>query len=140
MKAAVFRKAHEPLTIESVDLDEPRSREIIVRTVATGVCHSDLHYVDGSSVMLTDDPTVLGHEPAGSTEAGGDQVTYVQPGDNVVACLSVFCGSCQQCLTGHPNRCRNPQVRRGPADTPRLSQDGRPVNQFAGVGSFAERM
>src|SRR5690348_12757076 len=62
--AAVFRRVHEPLTIETVDLDRPRGREVLVRTVATGVCHSDLHVVDGLGRFPTDRPMVLGHEGA----------------------------------------------------------------------------
>src|SRR6185312_10990527 len=60
--AAVFRKVHEPLTIETVDIDKPRGREVLVRTAATGVCHSDLHVIDGLSRYPTDLPFVLGHE------------------------------------------------------------------------------
>ena len=105
MQAAVFRKPHQPLTIEAVDLDKPWGREVLVRTVATGVCHSDLHLVDGVGRYALDRPFVLGHEGAGVVEAVGREVTTVKPGDHVVACLSGFCGSCEQCLSGHPNVC-----------------------------------
>ena len=74
-KAAVFRKVHEPLTIETIEMDKPRGREIVVRTVATGVCHSDLHVVDGLGRYPTDRPFVLGHEGAGVVEAVGDDVS-----------------------------------------------------------------
>ena len=89
VKAAVFRKVHEPLTIETVEMDRPRGREIIVRTVATGVCHSDLHVVDGLARYPIDRPFVLGHEGAGVVDAVGYDVTAVQVGDHVVASLSV---------------------------------------------------
>ena len=62
IEAAVFRKVHEPLTIEAVDIDEPWGREVLVRTAATGVCHSDLHVVDGVGRFPLDRPIVLGHE------------------------------------------------------------------------------
>ena len=88
MQAAVFRKVHEPLTIESVEIDKPSSREVLVRTAATGVCHSDLHVVEGQSRFPLDRPIVLGHEGAGVVEAVGAEVTTVRPGDHVVACLS----------------------------------------------------
>ena len=91
MKAAVFHGAHQPLTIEEVDLDKPMAREIVVRTAASGVCHSDLHFVDG--LYPFEAPAVLGHESAGIVEEVGEHVTYVQPGDHVIACLSVFCGT-----------------------------------------------
>ena len=140
MKAAVCRKAHEPLTIESVDIDKPSGREVLVRTVATGVCHSDLHVVDGQSRYSLDRPVVLGHEGAGVVEAVGDEVTTVKRGDHVVACLSGFCGSCEQCLAGHPNLCVGGLVSRRDTAPPRLSQKGQAFWSFAGIGSYAERM
>ena len=138
MKAAIFHAPHEPLTIEEVDIDAPMSREILVRTVASGVCHSDLHFVEGLYPMAS--PAVLGHEAAGIVEAVGDQVTYVKPGDHVIACLSVFCGSCEQCTTGHPNRCTNPDNQRAPSQPPKLSQGGSPVYQFANIAGYAEKL
>ena len=140
MKAAVFRKVHEPLTIESVDVDKPWGREVLIRTAATGVCHSDLHVVDGLGRFALDRPIVLGHEGSGVVEAVGSEVTTVRPGDHVVACLSGFCGSCPQCLDGHPNLCTGGIVTRPDAGPPRLSQNGEPVRQFIGISSYAERM
>jgi S-(hydroxymethyl)glutathione dehydrogenase/alcohol dehydrogenase len=140
MKAAVFRKVHQPLTIEMVEVDAPRGREVLVRTVATGVCHSDLHVVDGLGRFPLDRPYVLGHEGAGIVEKVGAEVTTVRPGDHVVACLSGFCGACAQCLSGHPNLCTGGIVTRGDQEAPRLSQRGEPLRQFLGVSSYAERM
>jgi S-(hydroxymethyl)glutathione dehydrogenase / alcohol dehydrogenase len=138
--AAIFRKVHAPLTIESVDVDKPQRREVLVRTVATGVCHSDLHVVDGLGRFPMDRPFVLGHEGAGIVEAVGEDVTAVRKGDHVVACLSGFCGICPQCLSGHPNVCTGDAVARAESVTPRLSQGGSPFRQFANVGSYAEHM
>jgi len=140
MQAAVFRKVNEPLTIESVEIDKPWGREVLVRTAATGVCHSDLHVVDGVGRFPLDKPIVLGHEGAGVVEAVGAEVTTVQPGDHVVACLSGFCGSCAQCLGGHPNLCVGGAVTRAESAVPRLSQQGLPLRQFIGISSYAERM
>jgi len=140
MKAAVFRKVHEPLTIESVDIDKPWGREVLVRTAATGVCHSDLHVVDGLGRFPLDRPYVLGHEGAGVVEAVGVEVTTLRPGDHVVACLSGFCGSCAQCLAGHPNLCVGGVVTRAESAHPRLSQKGQALRQFIGISSYAERM
>jgi S-(hydroxymethyl)glutathione dehydrogenase / alcohol dehydrogenase len=140
MKAAIFRKVHAPLTIEDVDVDKPWGREVLVRTVATGVCHSDLHIVDGLGRYALDRPFVLGHEGAGVVEAVGPEVTTVRPGDHVVACLSGFCGSCAQCLSGHPNLCVGGVVSRPDTGVSRLSQKGEPFRSFAGIGSYAERM
>jgi len=140
MQAAVFRKVHEPLTIESVDVDKPWGREVLVRTAATGVCHSDLHVVDGVGRFALDRPIVLGHEGSGTVEAVGADVTTVRPGDHVVACLSGFCGACPQCLGGHPNLCTAGIVTRPDSAAPRLSQNGEPFRQFIGISSYAERM
>lgn len=140
MNAAVFRKVHEPLTIEPVEIDRPWGREVLVRTAATGVCHSDLHVVDGLGRWPLDRPYVLGHEGAGVVEAVGAEVTTVRPGDHVVACLSGFCGSCEQCLGGHPNLCVAGAVTRPESAPPRLAQNGQPFRQFIGISSYAERM
>ncbi len=140
MNAAVFRKVHAPLTIETVEIDKPSGREVLVRTVATGVCHSDLHLVDGNGRFPLDRPYVMGHEGAGIVEAVGPDVTAMRVGDHVVACLSGFCGTCPQCLSGHPNVCTGGIVARADAATPRLSQNGAPFRSFASIGSFAEHM
>ena len=83
MKAAVFHGPHQPLTIESVDIDKPMGREVLVRTVASGVCHSDLHFVDGLYPFPT--PAILGHEAAGIVDSVGPQVNEFKPGDHVIS-------------------------------------------------------
>ena len=134
-KAAVFRKVREPLTIESVDVDKPWGREVLVRTAATGVCHSDLHVVDGIGRFALDRPIVLGHEGSGVVEAVGADVTTLRPGDHVVACLSGFCGSCPQCLDGHPNLCTGGIVTR--PDTGRRGCRRRASRSASSSGSRA---
>src|SRR5205809_449957 len=136
IEAAVFRKVLEPLTIEAIDIDKPLGREVLVRTVATGVCHSDLHVVDGMGRFPLDRPIVLGHEGAGIVEAVGPDVTTVRTGDHVVACLSGFCGSCPQCLSGHPNLCTGGIVTRPDTAAPRLSQNGAPFRQIIAIDMF----
>ena len=139
MKAAVFHGPKLPLSIEEVELDKPQDREVLIKTVASGVCHSDLHFVEGLYPYAA--PAVLGHEAAGVIEEVGKQVTYVKPGDHVICCLSVFCGNCEQCMSGHPNRCSNKAAtQRNPADKPRISQKGKPVNQFLDISSYCEKM
>jgi S-(hydroxymethyl)glutathione dehydrogenase/alcohol dehydrogenase len=142
VQAAIFREPHTPLSIETVDLDTPQSHEVLVRTVASGVCHSDLHVIDGNmrASALTDASMVLGHEGAGIVEAVGGAVTYVKPGDHVVACLSGFCGTCEQCLSGHPNLCQTGYQTQREGNTPRISQNGQRVGQLFSVASFAEGM
>ena len=139
MQAALFRKALEPVTIETVEIDRPSGREVLVRTLATGVCHSDLHMVDGN-MRTPPQPVVLGHEGAGVVEAVGEEVTTVQVGDHVVGCLSGFCGSCEQCLSGHPNLCVGGFVARRSTEKPRISLNGEPLGTFGGVGSYADHM
>jgi S-(hydroxymethyl)glutathione dehydrogenase/alcohol dehydrogenase len=140
MRAAVFRKPHDPLTIEAVDIDQPRGREVLVRTAASGVCHSDLHLVDGDGRFPIGEPYILGHEGSGVVEAVGEQVTYVKPGDHVVACLSGFCGVCEQCLSGHPNLCTAGVHLRPAQEPPRLTLNGGRAVQGFGIASYAERM
>jgi S-(hydroxymethyl)glutathione dehydrogenase/alcohol dehydrogenase len=137
MNAAVFHGPHQPLTIESVDIDKPIGREVLVRTVASGVCHSDLHFVDGFYPFPT--PAILGHEPAGIVEAIGLQVSEFKPGDHVIACLSVFCGQCEYCLTGKTYLCPK-RPARAKSEPPVLSWKGQPVHQFASLSAYAEKM
>ena len=138
MRAAVFRAVNTPMVVEEVHIDKPGPREVLVRTAAAGVCHSDMHFFNGTYPGQV--PCVLGHESAGVVEAVGSAVHYVQPGDHVITCLSVFCGHCEYCLTGHMSLCQEPEVRRGPQDAPRLSKNGDGLTQFANLGSFAEQM
>jgi S-(hydroxymethyl)glutathione dehydrogenase / alcohol dehydrogenase len=137
MRAAVFHGPRQPLTIEEVDIAKPIAREVLVRTVASGVCHSDLHYVDGFYPFPA--PAILGHEAAGIVEAVGPHVTELKPGDHVIACLSVFCGHCAYCLTGRTHLCQSRPVR-SPHEPPKLAWKGAPVSQFANLSSYAEQM
>ena len=138
MKAAVMRAAREPLVIEDIQLGTPGPREVVVRTAATGVCHSDLHVLEGS--LPNPVPIVLGHEPAGVVEAVGSAVEHVAPGDHVIGCLSAFCGTCEYCVAGRPNLCEGEATMRHPDEPPRLAKDGEPIAQFVHLSAFAERM
>jgi len=139
VRAAILREIPSPLVIEDVDIAKPGRREVLVRTAVAGVCHSDLHFVEGSYSHPT--PVVMGHESAGVVEMVGPDVIYVKPGDHVITCLSVFCGHCEYCLTGRMSLCRSPEVRDRPTgEPPRLTQAGNGVYQFAQLGSFAEQL
>lgn len=141
MKAAVLRKVHEPLAIEEIDVSAPAPREVLIRNVATGVCHSDLHFITGDYPHPL--PVVLGHESAGVVEAVGSAVTYVKPGDHVVTVLSSFCGLCEYCLSGNLVLCRSlnrTQGAREPGQPPRFSKGGEALHQIFNVGSFAEKI
>jgi S-(hydroxymethyl)glutathione dehydrogenase/alcohol dehydrogenase len=138
MKAAVVRELNAPVTIEEVETDRPGPHEVVVRTAAAGVCHSDLSGINGKIAYPV--PFVLGHESAGVVEEVGTLVTYVVPGDHVVTCLSAFCGHCEFCLSGRPQLCERAGLTRAVDEPPRLSRDGERLDQFTGLASFAERM
>ena len=138
MKAAVMHEAHAPLVIEDVHIDDPGPREVLIKTAACGVCHSDLHFIEG--LYPTQMPIVLGHEAAGVVEKVGSLVDYVQPGDHVITCLSAFCGTCEYCITGHLSLCTKVGLNRGQDENPRLGTKAAPVHQFANLSAFAEQM
>ncbi|MBA4793997.1 MAG: Zn-dependent alcohol dehydrogenase [Phenylobacterium sp.] len=138
MKAAVLREVGKPLQIEDVQINKPGPHEVLIRTMAAGVCHSDLHFVEGSYPHPL--PAVLGHESAGIVEAVGSEVRTVKPGDHVITCLSAYCGHCEHCLTGHMSLCVSPDTKRSKDEEPRLMQGGNPLPQFLNLSSFAEQM
>ncbi|MBJ19569.1 MAG: Zn-dependent alcohol dehydrogenase [bacterium] len=140
MKAAVLRAAKAPLEIEDIEIDDPGPGEVLLKTVASGICHSDLHVIEGDLPLPP--PCVLGHEPAGIVEAIGEGVTYVAPGDHVIACISRWCGVCKFCTEGRPYLCLTSyEGRPGGNLTPALTdQKGEALYQFAGLSSFAEKM
>jgi S-(hydroxymethyl)glutathione dehydrogenase/alcohol dehydrogenase len=138
MKAAVLREVRTPLRIEEVKISKPGPHEVLIRTAAAGVCHSDLHFIEGSYPHPL--PAVLGHESSGIVEQVGSEVRTVRPGDHVITCLSAFCGHCEYCLTGHMSLCTSPDTRRDKTDEPRLAQDAGPMMQYLNLSSFAEQM
>ena len=138
MKAAVLREVRKPLSIEEVQINKPGPREVLIRTVAAGVCHSDLHFVEGLYPYPL--PAVIGHESAGVVEQVGSEVRSVKVGDHVITCLSAFCGRCEHGITGHLSRCVSPDTKREAGDEPRLIETHGPMNQFLNLSSFAEMM
>ena len=138
MKAAVFQGVGQPMTIEEVEINQPARNEVLVRVKATGLCHSDLHFIQGK--YPTPVPVVLGHEAAGVVEAVGDGVDLLKPGDHVVSCLSVYCGHCEYCVDGHLSLCVNTAVKQPPGVAKRLRWKGEHLGQFLNLSSFAEKM
>ena len=136
MKAAVLHKTGSPLEIEDVSISKPGPHEVLIRTVAAGVCHSDLHIIEGSYPATL--PIVLGHESAGIVEQVGSEVRTVKPGDHVITCVSAYCGHCEPCLTGHMSICGSSDTRRQEGEESRLSLNGNPIPQFWNLSSFAE--
>ena len=103
IRSAVLHEVKSPLTIEDLDLMDPQAGEVLVKFVASGVCHSDLHVIDG--VLPHDLPVVLGHEGAGVVEKAGPGVSRVDVGDHIITAYILTCGSCRFCATGRPNLC-----------------------------------
>ncbi|MEU6662017.1 alcohol dehydrogenase catalytic domain-containing protein [Streptomyces sp. NPDC046821] len=141
MRAAVLHRPGTALTVEDVDIDDPGPGEVAVRVLAAGVCHSDLHYMNGDlNVRL---PAVLGHEGAGIVERVGEGVTRIRPGDTVVTMWRPRCGDCEFCTTGRPALCAVGRVHAtsgGLLDgTSRLNLNGEKVHHLMGVSCFAER-
>jgi S-(hydroxymethyl)glutathione dehydrogenase/alcohol dehydrogenase len=134
-----MRSYKAPLEFEDVQIDSPGPGEVLVKTVASGICHSDLHVIEGA--LPVPPPCILGHEPAGIVEAVGDGVADFAPGDHVIGCLTSWCGVCKFCTQGRPYLCPTQFVGRAPDAKPRLTAaDGAPLFQFANLSSFAERM
>jgi Zn-dependent alcohol dehydrogenase len=143
MKAVLLREVGAPLTLEDVELDEPKAGEVRVRIEAAGVCHSDLHYMTGD--LLAKRPLVVGHEGAGVVEAVGPQTTgRVSVGDRVALLWRPRCGECEACLVGNPVLCRFGRIlatTNGLMDgTTRLHQDGQRIHHLMGVSCFAEQV
>ncbi len=138
MKAAILHQPLSDLAIEDLAVDMPGPREVLIRTRACGICHSDLHFIDG--LYPAPLPLVPGHEAAGVVEKVGSEVTSIKPGDHVVTCFSTFCGRCEFCLTGRLSLCLDSSTKRRRGETPRVSIDDAPVHQLLNVGGFAEQL
>ena len=138
MRAAILYEFNAPLVVEELELDPPKAGEVLVRMAASGVCHSDLHVVQG--IHPTALPVVLGHEGAGVVEAVGPDVADLAPGDHVLLSWLPYCGRCRQCASGRPNLCENVGWYDATMEdgTCRFHRDGSPVHH-CNTSSFAER-
>jgi S-(hydroxymethyl)glutathione dehydrogenase / alcohol dehydrogenase len=141
VRAAVAWSAKEPLSIEEVDLEAPKAGEVLVRIVATGVCHTDaytLSGIDPEGIF----PTILGHEGAGVVEALGEGVTSLKVGDHVIPLYTPECRECKFCLSGKTNLCSRIRLTQGkglmPDGTTRFSKNGKPIYHYMGTSTFAE--
>lgn len=139
IESAVLRGVGQPFSLETVELEAPREREVLVRVVSTGICHSDLAVRAGHLPLPT--PVILGHEGSGVVEAVGPGVRKVVPGDHVALSFA-FCGECVECQAGHPVYCRlsaamNLSGTRADGSTA-YRRDGEVVyGHFVGQSSFA---
>ena len=140
MRASVLYEQGKPLGVEDLELESPRSGEVLVRMVASGVCHSCLHAADGSWKGVPV-PIVLGDEGAGVVEDVGPGVDGLVPGDPVILSWAPTCGRCHYCVIGRPNLCERRQPGRGvlPDGTTRMSLRGRPVYHYGHVATYASQ-
>ena len=140
-RAAVAWAPSQPLSIETVDLMEPQKGEVLVRIVATGVCHTDAYTLSGSDPEGKF-PTILGHEGGGVVEALGEGVTSVATGDHVIPLYTPECGECDFCKSGKTNLCQAIRSTQGqgfmPDGTTRFFKDGEPIYHYMGTSTFSE--
>lgn len=141
IKAAVAWGPKQPLSIEEVDLEGPRKGEVLVKMIATGVCHTDaytLSGVDPEGIF----PTILGHEGGGVVEEVGEGVTSLKVGDHVIPLYTPECRECKFCLSGKTNLCQKIRVTQGkglmPDGSTRFSKNGEPIFHYMGTSTFAE--
>ena len=139
MKAAVLEAFNSPLVIRELELEQPGPMEVLVSTAAVGVCHSDLLAWQGFRPALPL-PAVLGHEVAGVVELVGSGITDLSPGDHVVGTLSVFCGTCPQCVCGRQVLCQDTSVKQPPGQAKRIRQGSEHISQVYNLGAFAEQL
>jgi S-(hydroxymethyl)glutathione dehydrogenase/alcohol dehydrogenase len=134
-----MRANDAPLEIEDLVIDDPGPGEVLLKTAASGICHSDLTVIEGG--LPFPPPCVLGHEPAGIVEAVGAGVTDFVPGDHVIGCLTSWCGVCKFCTAGRPYLCPTQYDGRPEGSKARLTTlSGEWIGQFANLSSFAEKI
>jgi len=140
-RAAVAWKAGAPLDITEVDVAPPKAGEVLVRIVATGVCHTDAFTLSGADPEGIF-PSILGHEGGGIVEAVGEGVTSVAVGDHVIPLYTPECGKCKFCLSGKTNLCQAIRATQGkglmPDGTSRFSKDGETIFHYMGTSTFSE--
>ncbi|UGB37906.1 S-(hydroxymethyl)glutathione dehydrogenase/class III alcohol dehydrogenase [Frateuria soli] len=140
-RAAVAWEAGKPLSIEEVDLAGPKAGEVLVRIVATGVCHTDAFTLSGADPEGLF-PAILGHEGGGIVEEVGEGVTTLAVGDHVIPLYTPECGTCEYCRSGKTNLCQRIRATQGqglmPDGTSRFSKDGRMIHHYMGTSTFSE--
>ncbi len=141
VKAAVAWGPNQPLSLETVDLEGPKKGEVLVRIVASGVCHTDAYTLSGVDPEGLF-PVILGHEGAGIVEEVGEGVTSLKKGDHVIPLYTPECRTCKFCLSGKTNLCQRIRETQGkglmPDGTSRFSKDGKPIYHYMGTSTFAE--
>ncbi|MBS3743152.1 MAG: S-(hydroxymethyl)glutathione dehydrogenase/class III alcohol dehydrogenase [Wenzhouxiangellaceae bacterium] len=139
-RAAVAFEAGKPLSIETVQLQEPGPAEVLVEIKATGLCHTDAYTLSGKDPEGLF-PSILGHEGAGVVIETGRDVRSLKPGDHVIPLYTPECRECEYCLNPRTNLCQAIRETQGkgvmPDGTSRFSLDGKPLHHYMGTSTFA---
>ncbi|KAM8808247.1 alcohol dehydrogenase 1-like [Eudromia elegans] len=139
-KAAVLWELNKPFSIEEVEVAPPKAHEVRIKILATGICRSDDHVINGALVMPL--PIILGHEAAGVVESIGEGVTCVQPGDKVIPLFTPQCGECSTCKGTKGNLCHKNDIGSAsglmPDGTTRFTCKGKAIHHFIGTSTFTE--
>lgn len=140
-RAAVAFAPNQPLQIVEVDVEPPKAGEVLVRIVASGVCHTDAYTLSGEDSEGVF-PCILGHEGGGIVEAIGEGVTSVVVGDHVIPLYTAECRQCKFCTSGKTNLCSSVRATQGkglmPDGTTRFSYKGEPIYHYMGTSTFSE--
>ncbi|MFG1489277.1 S-(hydroxymethyl)glutathione dehydrogenase/class III alcohol dehydrogenase [Oceanospirillum sp. HFRX-1_2] len=140
-RAAIAWGPNQPLSVEEVDVMPPQKGEVLVKIIATGVCHTDAFTLSGEDPEGIF-PAILGHEGGGIVEAVGEGVTSLQVGDHVIPLYTAECGECKFCKSGKTNLCQAVRETQGkglmPDGTTRFYKDGQPIYHYMGCSTFSE--
>ncbi len=140
-RAAVAFEAKKPLEIVEVDVAMPKAGEVLLRVVASGVCHTDAYTLSGADPEGIF-PSILGHEGGAIVEAIGEGVTSVAVGDHVIPLYTPECRQCKFCLSGKTNLCQAIRATQGkglmPDGTSRFSYKGETIFHYMGTSTFSE--
>ncbi|CAM2068172.1 S-(hydroxymethyl)glutathione dehydrogenase/class III alcohol dehydrogenase [Sulfidibacter corallicola] len=140
-RAAVAWEANKPLEIEEIELEGPKSGEVLLRIVATGVCHTDAYTLSGADPEGLF-PSILGHEGGAIVVEVGPDVTSLKPGDHVIPLYTPECRTCSFCTSDKTNLCQAIRATQGrglmPDSTSRFSKKGKPIYHFMGTSTFSE--
>ncbi|MEE9142850.1 MAG: S-(hydroxymethyl)glutathione dehydrogenase/class III alcohol dehydrogenase [Gammaproteobacteria bacterium] len=140
-RAAVAWEADQPLEIETIDVEAPKDGEVLLRVVATGVCHTDAFTLSGADPEGLF-PSILGHEGGAVVEEVGSGVSSVVPGDHVIPLYTPECGVCEFCASGKTNLCQAIRETQGkglmPDGTSRFSSGGKQLHHYMGTSTFSE--